>query len=184
MFGYIGNAGAPLSALNREGGRPMRKTFIFSLALSSLVAGCCAGQEKPTVEEASGISSRVVDCEQKAADRYDDGRSTISELAQRIISICAVELTKARLALNLSLHDPQIQLDELKHTAEIVGEARKSRVLLENRLPTHVFSRHSCLCKQRFELVESPPGRQGSFNEVVIRRLGITTSACPSQECR
>jgi hypothetical protein len=162
----------------------MRKTFIFSLALSSLVAGCCAGQEKPTVEEASGISSRVVDCEQKAADRYDDGRSTISELAQRIISICAVELTKARLALNLSLHDPQIQLDELKHTAEIVGEARKSRVLLENRLPTHVFSRHSCLCKQRFELVESPPGRQGSFNEVVIRRLGLTTSACPSQECR
>jgi hypothetical protein len=134
MFGYIGNAGAPLSALNREGGRPMRKTFIFSLALSSLVAGCCAGQEKPTVEEASGISSRVVDCEQKAADRYDDGRSTISELAQRIIriiSICAVELTKARLALNLSLHDPQIQLDELKHTAEIVGEARKSRARID-----------------------------------------------------
>ena len=65
-------------------------------------------------EEASGISSRVVDCERKAADRYDDGRSTISELAQRIISICAVELTKARLALNLSLHDPHIQLDELK----------------------------------------------------------------------
>jgi hypothetical protein len=109
----------------------MRKTFIFSLALSSLVAGCCAGQEKPTVEEASGISSRVVDCEQKAADRYDDGRSTISELAQRIISICAVELTKARLALNLSLHDPQIQLDELKHTAEIVGEARKSRARID-----------------------------------------------------
>jgi hypothetical protein len=67
----------------------MRKPFIFSLALSSLVAGCGAGQEKPMAEEASGISSRVVDCERKAADRYDNGRSTISELAQRIISICA-----------------------------------------------------------------------------------------------
>jgi len=68
-------------------------------------------------EEASGISSRVVDCERKAADRYDDGRSTISELAQRIISICAVELTKARLALNLSLHDPQIRKRPFSPTA-------------------------------------------------------------------
>jgi len=109
----------------------MRKTFIFGLAVSSLIAGCSAGQEKPTAEEASGISSRVVDCERKAADRYDDGRSTISELAQRIISICAIELTKARLGLNLSLHDPQIQLDELKHAAEIVEEARESRVARE-----------------------------------------------------
>jgi hypothetical protein len=48
----------------------MRKTFIFGLAVSSLIAGCSAGQEKPTAEEASGISSRVVDCERKAAARW------------------------------------------------------------------------------------------------------------------
>ena len=39
----------------------------------------------------------------RAADRYDDGRSTVSELAQRIMGICAVELTKARLAFHVSL---------------------------------------------------------------------------------
>jgi hypothetical protein len=131
MFGYIGECLTATFRPESRRGRPMRKPFIFSLALSSLVAGCGAGQEKPMAEEASGISSRVVDCERKAADRYDDGRSTISELAQRIISICAVELTKARLGLNLSLHDPQIRLDELKHAAEIVEEARESRVARE-----------------------------------------------------
>jgi hypothetical protein len=69
----------------------------------------------------------VVDCEWKAADRYDDGRSTVSELAQRIMGICAVELTKTRLAFHVSLNDPEIDLIEFKQAVESVENARKNR---------------------------------------------------------
>ena len=68
--------------------RPMRQTVIFGLALSGLVSGCGAAQKptpkEMTAEEMLAIQSRVVDCEWKAADQYDDGRSTVSALAQRI----------------------------------------------------------------------------------------------------
>jgi len=81
-----------------------------------------------TADEALAVSSRVVDCEWKAADRYDDGRSTVSELAQRVMGICAVELTKARLAFGLSLNDPQIESDEFKQAVEIVEKRKKKEV--------------------------------------------------------
>jgi hypothetical protein len=111
----------------------MRKTFTFSLALSCLVSGCGTAQQTPapkiiTAEEALAISSRVVDCEWKAADRYDDGRSTVSELAQRVMGLCAVELTNARLAFHVSLNDPEIDLIEFKQAVESVENARKNRV--------------------------------------------------------
>jgi len=51
-----------------------------------------------TSDEALAVSSRVVDCEWKAANRYDDGSHTVSELAQRIMSICSPERLKARMA--------------------------------------------------------------------------------------
>jgi hypothetical protein len=110
----------------------MRKTFAFCLALTSIVSGCSTAQVRPTpriitAEEARAITLRVVDCEWKAADRYDDGRSTVTVIAQRIIGICAVELTRARVALSLSPNDPEIELDEFKRATDIVEKARKSR---------------------------------------------------------
>jgi hypothetical protein len=80
-----------------------------------------------TADEALAVSSRVTDCEWKAADQYDDGRYKISELAQRVMGVCAVELTKARLAFGLSPNDPQIESDEFKQAVEAVEGARKSR---------------------------------------------------------
>ena len=89
-------------------------------------------QERPardtmTADELLAVSSRVVDCEGKAATQYDNGSYTISQLARRIMGVCAVELTKARLAFGLSLNDPQIESDEFKRAVEAVENARKSR---------------------------------------------------------
>jgi hypothetical protein len=118
---------------SRSRGRPMRRAFTFSLTISCLVSAYGTVQQTPipktlTAEEALAISSRVVDCEWKAADRYDNGRSTVSELVQRIMGICAVELTKTRLAFHVSLNDPEIDLIEFKQAVESVENARKNGV--------------------------------------------------------
>ena len=111
------------------------QTVVLSLALSCFVAGCSTAQQRPapsimkmTAQEILAVSSRVVDCEWKAANRYDDGRSSVSELAQRVLGICAVELIKARQAFGFSQYDPQLDLDEFKQAVENVESARKSRV--------------------------------------------------------
>jgi len=78
--------------------------------------------------EALAVQSRVVDCEWKAVNRYDDGSYTVSQLAQRIMGVCAVQLTKARLAFHLSPNDPEIEMDELKLAIGVVESARKSRI--------------------------------------------------------
>jgi hypothetical protein len=80
-----------------------------------------------TADEALAVQSRVTDCEWKAADQYDDGRYTVSELAQRVMGVCAVELTKAALAFGLSPNDPQIESDQFKQAVENVESARKAR---------------------------------------------------------
>jgi hypothetical protein len=106
---------------------------MFGLALSEFLAGCSAPQEKPnlrlpTTEEALAIASRVVDCEWKAARRYDDGHYTVSALAERVMGICAVELMEERRAYGLSpFHNPEIELDEFKQAVEIVENVRKTR---------------------------------------------------------
>jgi len=81
-----------------------------------------------TAQEALAVQSRVVDCEWSAADRFDDGRYTVSDLAQRVLGICAVDLIEARRAFHLSLHDPEIDLDEFKQAVQSVENARKARV--------------------------------------------------------
>ena len=110
----------------------MRKTFTFNLALSCLVSGCTAAPQTPvptiTAEDALAASSRVVDCEWKAVERYDDGHYAVSALARRIMGICADEISKARLASNLSPSDPEIEKEEFKQAAEIVDQTRKKRV--------------------------------------------------------
>jgi hypothetical protein len=68
-----------------------------------------------------------VDCQWKAANRYDDGSYTISELARRVMDLCATELTKQRLAAHLPLNDPQYELDNFRQAVEVVESARKAR---------------------------------------------------------
>jgi hypothetical protein len=101
---------------------------IASLALTGL-AGCVASPspppQLPSADEALAIQSRVIDCEWKAANRFDDGRAPVADVAQRILGVCAVELTKARLAFRLSPADAE--LDEFKMAVESVEQARKSR---------------------------------------------------------
>jgi hypothetical protein len=80
-----------------------------------------------TTDEMLAVQSRVTDCEWRAANQYDDGRYTIPQLAQRVMGLCAVELTKAALAFGLSPNDPQIQLDQFRQAVENVEAARKAR---------------------------------------------------------
>ena len=105
------------------------------LSLGFLVSACST-QRMPsadttprvlTADEAIAVQSTVTDCEWKAADRYDDGRYTVSDLAQRVTGVCAVELTKAALAFGFSPNDPQIEADQFKQAVENVESARKAR---------------------------------------------------------
>jgi hypothetical protein len=105
------------------------------LGLGFLVSACST-QRMPSVEtmprvrtadEALAVQSAVTDCEWKAADQYDDGRYTVSELPQRVTGVCAVELTKAALAFGFSPNDPQIEADQFKQAVENLESARKAR---------------------------------------------------------
>ncbi len=108
-----------------------RSHLLVTLSLGLLVSGC-SKQQPPsahvlTADEALAAQSRVTDCEWKAADQYDDGRYTISELARRITGVCAAELTKVALAFGLSPNDPQVQADQFQQAVENVESARKAR---------------------------------------------------------
>lgn len=80
-----------------------------------------------TADEALSVQSRVTDCEWKAANQYDDGSRTISELARQIMGICAVELLKARQAFGFSPNDPSIDSDEFEQAVNAIEGARKAR---------------------------------------------------------
>jgi hypothetical protein len=109
-------------------GAGMRSDFLLSLFLSSLLAGLCRAHKAGlTADEMLAITSRVTDCEWKAVARYDDGRSTVAQLAERTMGICSVERLHARRAFNLSPTDPAIDLDEFKQAVGIVEHLRKTR---------------------------------------------------------
>jgi len=73
------------------------------------------------------IQTRVSDCESLAAHQYDDGKSSITSLAERIQGICGPEITKARLAFHVPLNDPDLDSDEFKRIVGIVEQERKGR---------------------------------------------------------
>jgi hypothetical protein len=115
--------------------QPLNGGLLLTLSLGFLVLACST-ERMPSVhtvphaltaDEALAVQSLVTDCEWKAADQYDDGRYTVSELAQRVMGVCAVELTKAALAFGLSPNDPQIVSDQFKQAVENVESARKAR---------------------------------------------------------
>ncbi len=100
--------------------------------LALLLSDCSAPQQRPaptavTTEEALALTSPMIDCERKAAFRYDDGRSAISDLAQQIMGVCAVEILNAERAFHLSPNDPDVKGDEFKQAVDIVEEERKGR---------------------------------------------------------
>jgi hypothetical protein len=78
-------------------------------------------------DELIAFASRVTDCEWKAAHRYDDGHSSISELAQRVMGICTVERLEMRKAFKVPLNDPEIESVEFKQAIKNVEHAREIR---------------------------------------------------------
>jgi len=104
----------------------------LAMLLAVLVSACSAppsvsGPRIPSADEALAVQSRVTDCEWNAAARYDDGRRTLSALAQQVMDVCTVERTKAALAFGLSPNDPQVESDQFRQAVENVEAARKAR---------------------------------------------------------
>lgn len=107
--------------------------FIYVLGLSCLVSACSVFSkstmpETTTPDKALAVQNSVIDCEWKAADRFDDGRyKTFPELVHRVMDECAAERHDARLVLGLSPNDPRIDADEYKDAYKTIENARKMR---------------------------------------------------------
>jgi hypothetical protein len=109
------------------------KGRLLTFGLGCLVSGCAISQQTPastsralTADEMLTIQSRIIDCEWKAADQYDDGKRTTSELARQVMGVCSVERTKAELAFGV-LNDPEIETIEFEQAVNAIEGARKSR---------------------------------------------------------
>lgn len=105
----------------------------LSAVLLCFLSACAVDQraapsriETITADEAIAIASKVVDCEWQAVGRFDDGRTPIAQLAERIIGVCTVERIKAKRAFGLSPNDPQLESDDFKQAVGIVESARKA----------------------------------------------------------
>ena len=100
----------------------------FGIALAG-----CAGHDPvarlplPTSDQVRVAASRVVDCEWKAANRYDDGTYTITQVTERILGICILERDRYHQLFHLSSYDPEIELNDFKEATGIVERARKQR---------------------------------------------------------
>jgi hypothetical protein len=110
----------------------MGRTMRTSILLVFLLGACAAAEETKTAQtltakDALAAVQPKVDCEWKAANRYDDGRYTIVELANRIMALCSVERLKARTAFHLPSYNPELELDDFKEAVKIVEDVRKTR---------------------------------------------------------
>jgi hypothetical protein len=105
---------------------PKYAAIIFSLSTCCLFSAACGELlKKPPSDAAVAAEARVIDCEWKAADQYDDGRyKTFSEFAQRLVDVCAVELRDARSASGRSPSDQ----DELNEAIKNIQNARYHRL--------------------------------------------------------
>lgn len=117
-----------------------RSRSLLAVGLGCFVSACAWTQSTPapapaphvlTANEALAVQSRVIDCEWKAADRYDDGISPISELARQVMGVCSVERIKAELAFGLQ-NDPQIDSMEFEQAVNAVEHARAARRKVRN----------------------------------------------------
>jgi hypothetical protein len=111
----------------------VRKSGLSLLVGSLLCCGCGIAPQKPatsnqlTADEMMAIQGRVFDCEMRAANQYDDGKSPITSVAEHIQGFCLPEIIKARLAFHVPVTDPDLDSDEFKRIVGIVERERKDR---------------------------------------------------------
>jgi hypothetical protein len=108
------------------------RSEIVSLAILVLLAGCSAPKATAPVDhismdDALATATRVADCEWSAADKYDDGRSSLSALAEQVMGVCTRERFAMRRAAGFAPMDPTLDADELRQAIENVESARKHR---------------------------------------------------------
>ena len=114
---------------------PKRAVVVLSLGLCCLVSTACSDLlknsdllKKPPSDEAVEAKARVIACEWKAADQYDDNRyKTFSELVQQVMDVCTAELSEARSTSDRASNDKRIDRDEFNQAAEIIEHARNRR---------------------------------------------------------
>jgi hypothetical protein len=114
---------------------PKRAVVVLSLGLCCLVSTACSDLlknsdllKKPPSDEAVAAKARVISCEWKAADQYDDNRyKTFSELVQQVMDVCAAELSEVRSASDRASDDKRIDKDEFNQAVEVIKNARDRR---------------------------------------------------------
>ncbi len=85
------------------------------------------GSLEASADDLLSAATKVADCEWAAADKFDDGHSSLSALAQRVIGICTRERFVMRRSAGFSPMDPSLDADELRQAIENVEAARKHR---------------------------------------------------------
>jgi hypothetical protein len=114
---------------------PKRAVVVLSLGLCCLVSTACSDLlknsdllKKPPSDEAVAAKARVISCEWKAADQYDDNRyKSVSELVQQVMDVCAAELSEVRSASDRASDDKRINKDEFNQAVEVIKNARDRR---------------------------------------------------------
>jgi hypothetical protein len=108
---------------------PKRAVVVLSLGLCCIVSTACSDLlKKPPSYEAVAAKARVVSCEWKAANQYDDNRyKTFSVLVQQVMDVCAAELSEVRSASNRASDDKRIDKDEFNEAVEVIKNARDRR---------------------------------------------------------
>jgi hypothetical protein len=109
----------------------LRAVNLFGYLVSILLVSACAEPPKeppsPSAIDAIALETRVLHCELAAADRYDDGHSSISEVADNVIGSCYREIVTALKAFGLSLSDPGVEEDTIKMAVDHIEMARRNR---------------------------------------------------------
>jgi hypothetical protein len=85
------------------------------------------GSLEALADDLLSAATKVADCEWAAADKFDDGHSSLAALAQRVIAICTRDRLAMRRAAGFSAMDPTLDADELRQAMENVEAARKHR---------------------------------------------------------
>ena len=114
---------------------PKRAVVVLSLGLCCIVSTACSDLlknsdllKKPPSDEAVAAKARVVSCEWKAANQYDDNRyKTFSVLVQQVMDVCAAELSEVRSASDRASDDKRIDKDEFNEAVEVIKNARDLR---------------------------------------------------------
>jgi hypothetical protein len=108
---------------------PKRAVVVLSLDLCCLVSTACSNLlKKPPSDEEVAVKARVISCEWKAANQYDDNRyKTFYELVHQVMDVCAAERSEVRSASDRASDDKRIDKDEFNEAVEVIKNARDLR---------------------------------------------------------